>query len=588
MSGLIGKLSYDLGEPLARPILEQMLDAITHRRHESRAIHTAPGIALGAWSTEPGAAGGGIGANEDDTIRAVADAALTNARDLRRTLERSGHVFKTQTGAELIAHAYEEWDERAVERLEGPFACAVWDARRHRLLLARDHVGIRRLYFALLHGHGIAFASEARALLHDPGVGREYNPAAIDAYLSLGYVPAPLTAYRRISKLEPAQRMTVEGRRLQVDTFWDLPHPQACSTVDVVEALSEGLRRAAQACSPAGAATAALFSGGPASAALVTESSRDVSTVVTVAVDQTTSTISGAAALARALGTQPRIEVSTPDACSAARFLSAQMDEPLADPALLIQYAVCEAARAHADAALTGHGARVFWMPSERCTLGEGNCETAHAAATPHAVWVEAERHGLYTRRFSATVRESDPLARTRELFASRITGDEAERAQYVAARTVIPESTLTIADWAGNAAGLPLYFPFLDRDLVSLAARVPAALKSAHAPDALLHAIVAGRVATPWNGQAQAPDVRWLQNALAILVPRLLLAERFDGRAIVSRVAIERLWDEHRTGRRDHRGRLWSLVMLELWLREWIDDHAEEEPLEYALMKVA
>jgi len=232
VGGIIGKLSFERDETLAHPVLEQMLAALRHRGIHNRGIHTAPGIALG-WR-------GDAAANAAGTIRVVADG---------------------DAGcAQLILDAYAECGDRCVEQLCGPFACAVWDSRRQRLLLARDHTGMRPLYFAFLHGHGIVFASEIGALLKDPGVGREWCPLGVDAYLTRGYVPAPLTIYKRISKLEPAHRLAVEGRRLHIERYWSPSGPESLPDRDS-DTFERELTRAV---SGQPAAAGILYSGGPA------------------------------------------------------------------------------------------------------------------------------------------------------------------------------------------------------------------------------------------------------------------------------------------------------------------------------------
>lgn len=583
MSGLIGKLSYDHEEPLARPALEQMLDALRHRGAGARGIFMARGIALGCWSDDHRPAWGPVVAsNEDETVRVAADAFLTNALDLRKRLEEAGHVFDGRTCGELIAHAYDEWGDAAVEHLEGPFACAIWDLRRRRLLLARDHLGVRPLYFALLPGHGIVFASETRALLHDPGVGRDWCPAAIDAYLALGYVPAPLTPYKRISKLEPAQRLTLEGRRFHLESFWDLPSPTAEAGTPASE-LHDRVQAATAAHLYDDCVSATLVSGGAASAALAVCAAEAVPAAIIVALDQDGADLARADALVRHIGGAPTIEVASVDIAAASRQLAAHLDEPVADPAAVAQYTVYRAARLHADAALAGHGAAVLWESHavDRARAGHDVCRE---------IWPERERRAVYTRGFAWAVKDLDALARHRELYASRDSADPLDRLRYVEVRTSLSDSTLAIADRAAFAAGLRLHLPFMDRLVVELAARVPAAaLAQGGATDDALHALLSRRLPpalVPRRRRTQ--DSAWLRGALAALVPRTLLAHRFDGRGILSRPALQQLWDEHAGARRDHTYRLWSLLMLEFWFREFIDGDAAEEPAEYALLKVA
>src|SRR5262245_52835331 len=178
MGGIIGKLSFDSNERLARAVFDRMLDASSSNSTEARGVFTAPGIALGWCGVVEGLASPlletAVGASDARNIRAVADSQLINAGELRDTLQRGGHRFPMRTDAELIAHAYDRWGTRAFEQLRGPFACAIWDDANRRLILARDHVGVRRLYFAVLPGHSVVFAAEVCALLGDRDVPRAW------------------------------------------------------------------------------------------------------------------------------------------------------------------------------------------------------------------------------------------------------------------------------------------------------------------------------------------------------------------------------------------------------------------------------
>lgn len=597
MSGIIGKLSFDNQETLARAAVEQMLDAVGHRGDRGRGIYTAPGIALG-WCADHDlpARGPAVAADEFHHVRVVADSVLTNARELRTLLAKHGHTFRTDADGEVIAHAYQQWGDACVEHLRGAFACAIWDERHRRLLLARDHTGLRPLYFALLHGHGVVFGSEIRALLQDPGVGREWCPVAIDAYLALGYVPAPLTVYQRVSKLEPAQRLLVDGRRFHVDQYWDLPEPAALArggadvddlTTELAATLEGVLRRLVREDVHGVGINGTLYSGGVASAALLAAGSARVGEVVTVAVDQDTTEVARGHEFARHLGCDPQVEVATPDVAMVAGHLASFLDEPIADPTAIAQYSVCAAARAHTAYAFAGHGAAALWAGHARHRV-----ERADTTALAWARLREIdERRSLYTRAFAWEVRDVNPFARHLELYAARDTGDPLDRALYVEARTFLPDNTLAIAERAGLAAGMRLRFPFLDRAAMELAARVPAAVKHQGGDGmqivlALLQRHLPASVAPRAHRRSMTPP--WLDGALKTMVPSMLLARRFDARGIVSRPALRQLWDDHVTHRRDHAHRLWSLLMLEFWFREFIDGDAAEEPIEYAVLKAA
>jgi asparagine synthase (glutamine-hydrolysing) len=509
---------------------------------------------------------------DDRLVRATADARLTNAATLRAELQQLGRAFTTDTDSELIAHAYVVWGPSCVMRFRGPFACAIWDESERRLVLARDRVGFRPLYFSLLPDQGVLFASGIRTLLVDQRVDRRWCPQAVDAYLALGYVPSPLTPFQRITKIEPAQMVIVEGRRLRAEQYWDFPvtarHPgddlESAATLD--RALRTVLGRMT-----GGSDTRLLYSGGPASSALMAAWPRDGRAPLTVAVEDDATELTRSHHAAAHLGRERDLDTfRTPVPVAAAQF-AAIFDEPIADPSAVTQFAVCDAARRHTGRAVAGHGASVLWLGGEQ----------------RKSVWDGFRRRDIYTREFAWQVRDTDPLARHLELYASRHDASPLERALYVDARTFLPDSTLAAAHRARTAAGLELDFPFLEHDLVQLAFAVAGAHRSwGRRPSVLQHLLqrtLPRPLLPPFTQQAPQP---WLRDAVAAMVPSMLLTPRFDGRGIVSRPALRDLWNEHRDGRRDHAHRLWALVMLEGWFRAFVDSEAAGEPLEYAVRR--
>jgi asparagine synthase (glutamine-hydrolysing) len=622
VGGIVGKLSFDPDVRLSRATVARMVDAVGHRGAHA-ATWVGRGIALGWRDAAPSME---IARTETGRVRAAADAELTNGAALRRQLERLGHVFDGRTDAEVMAHAYEEWGDACVDRFSGPFACAIWDDGERRLLLARDHMGIRPLCYALLHGDGVVFASEIKALLQDPSVDRECSPEAIDVYLTLGYVPSPLTMYRRVSRLEAAHTLVVEGRRLTTRQYWDLPfgRGRARDEDEVLDVL-ESLLRATVADQMRDAGTGVLHSGGASSSAVAACTPRGRA-ALGVAVERRPEDLVRIAEMSRQLGLRGELDLAVPGAADVARTLAWHMDEPLADPAAVTQYFVFAAARRRMHAAVTGLGGAALWagyrrhlverlewemrsmLPGPLARVGggvgrmlggavrgaralahlalppAGACATKHA----HGFFHDGCRRGMYTRRFAWQVREADPFARHVDVYRRCPSNDPLARALYVDARTWLPDSRLAIADRAAAAAGLALRHPLLDRGIVELSASLPSRLKiqgatgmyalrrlaARHVPSALLPPVRRTPAARPW-----------LQEALESLVPATLLHERFDSRGIFSRPAIRALWDEHAGGRRDHAHRLWAVLMLELWFREFIDGDAAAHPPEYALL---
>ncbi len=371
-------------------------------------------------------------------------------------------------------------------------------------------------------------------------MGREWHAEAIDAYLALGYVPAPFSIYRRISKLEPAHMLVVEGRRLTTRRYWDVSdsahgHATLREAVDRLEASMH----ASVAASRDGSKNCALISGGTASTALAVMLPRG-DTAVTIGVEQDPSDLDRVFRTAAHLGLRCAIDVAAPDPVEIVRQLACHFDEPAADPAVVSQYAVFAAARRYTHAALTGHGAAA-------------SCGREHAGP----LFDETLRRRLYTRRFAAQVLDGQPIA---------------GRAHD--ACDAFAEHLFAVADRTASAAGLRLRHPFANRDLAAT-------------PDAALRQVVARRLPAsllPPPRQAR-PDPRWLSRTVQSLVPHVLLGERFDTRGIISRLALQALWTEHRCGDRDHGRRLWSLLMLEFWVREFIDGDAAAHPAGNAVL---
>lgn len=631
MGGIIGKLSFDRDVRMSCATVARMLDALAHRGPEASGTRFGPGMAL-AWCGGPTERRrcGDVAGNERRTIFAISDSELSNAIDVRRMLGRRGHSFDGTTDAELMTHAYEEWGDACVARFDGPFACAIWDEPARRLLLARDHVGIRPLCFALLHGDGVVFGSEITALLQDPAVGRDWNPEAIDAYLTLGYVPSPFTMYRCISKLEPAHTLVVDGRRLATRQYWDFSFDAARprTQVEAIDAI-DTLLRASVARSVRDERAGALHSGGVASGAIVAVLPPTARASVAVGVEQDPYDLVRVAATSRHLGLRGEIDLATADASVVARHLAWHFDEPTADPTAVTQYSVFEAARRHVGVALAGHGAAALWAgytrhrierlewelrsvlgnPLTRLggrigrALGQGvkgarvlahlALPPAGACVTKHAygLFDDECRHGVYTRSFSWQVRDADPFARHLDLYRRCPSDDPLTRALYLDARTFLPDSRLMIADRTATAASLRLRFPFLDRDLIELAASVPNDLKLQGGSGMYaLRQLLAQRLPAALLPPARriGPRRAWLASSLATLLPAVLIDERFDNRGIFSRPALKALWQEHRSRQRDHAHRLWAVLMLEFWFREFIDGDAAVHPAEYALLKGA
>ena len=246
MCGIVGKLNLDGNQPVHRALLRQMMDQIVHRGPDGEGEYFSGPVGLGhrRLSIIGLESGAQPMSNEDGTVWVVYNGEIYNFPELRTELEAHGHTFKSDSDTEVIVHLYEELGAECVERLRGMFAFALWDERKQLLLLARDRVGIKPLYY-INTGKALVFASEIKSLLVDPSIERRVNPLAIDRFLTYYYLPGGETLFEGIYKLDPGHYLTVSNGRITKQQYWDLHFPVSpryTNFDEAVEALQTLLR----------------------------------------------------------------------------------------------------------------------------------------------------------------------------------------------------------------------------------------------------------------------------------------------------------------------------------------------------------
>jgi asparagine synthase (glutamine-hydrolysing) len=557
-------------------------------------------------------------AGEDGSVVAVFNGELYNFAELREELAAAGHEVRGSGDTPVLPHLYEEHGPAFVERLEGMFAVALWDAPRGRLVLARDRLGKKPLVWTRLADGTLAFASELKSLLELPGVRADPDLAALDAYLALQYVPGGRTGLEGIERLLPGHRLVAENGHVTVERWWE---PEADETPRTDEEWLERVRETVAAAVrerlvsdvPLGA----LLSGGIDSAlvvALMAEASAEPVRTFTVGfADAAYDEREYARAVAERYATRHTEVVLEPDAAATLPRLAATFDEPLGDEAALPLFLICEAARQEVTVALVGDGgdesfagyeryaamgiaervpapaaaagARLLRaLPSgrrERRSTAFRAARLLEAAAAPRAerygelmqVFTLAQRTGLWTDEAKA---ELGPLVSPGFLLGPA-PGPGLAGLQRLDLGTYLPGDLLPKSDLASMAHSLELRSPLLDRRVVELGLSLPdplklggregkRALRRAFAD--LLPPAVAGRGKTGFA----VPLARWFREDLRPLARELLLDERARSRGWFRPDAVERLLAEHDAGRADHGHRLWTLAMLELWQRTHVE----------------
>ena len=564
-------------------------------------------------------------ANEDGSVWIAYNGEVYNHASLRHDLESRGHTFRTRSDTEAIVHAYEEHGPRCATRLRGMFAFAVWDGARRRLLLVRDRLGIKPLYYAALPGGGLLFASDLKALLRSPEVDRTLDEEALACYLALRYVPAPRTLLRGVRKLPPGSLLRWEitsggAVRLSTERWWDVrdtvllddaPPTEAEEAARLRELCDECVSLRLMSEVPLGA----FLSGGLDSTAVVAAmraaqpGSDPPCTFAVGYQDQPAdSELPWAALAATRLGTR-HIEalVDGPVAAEALPRIAADLDEPVGDPAAVPLWFLARRAREQVTVVLSGEGAdEIFggyaiyrWMAvMERLRAGplggalslasglvapvlRGRAGRAAAALSQP---LEARYRGV-SRAFDGPGRAlllggggaaaaDRALQSTLEPLWEATRGlSPLRRMLYLDLAAWLPEDLLVKADKTTMAASIELRVPLLDHKLVEHAWSLPDAMKI-HGSEGkrIFRRAMRGRVpraimTRPKRGFS-TPSRGWLRGAMAPLLAEALLATGSLARARTSRPYVDRLLAEHAAGRADRSPELWTLLSLELWKR--------------------
>ena len=545
-------------------------------------------------------------ANETGDVVAVFNGEAYNFPALRAELR--GHEVRGTGDTPVLPHLYEESGPRFVERLHGMFALALWDASRERLVLARDRLGKKPLLWTRLSDGTLAFASELKALLRLPGLSREVDLAALDAYLALQYVPGDSTALRGIRKVPSGHVLVVEGETERLERYWKLePAEQSSTEGEWLERVRATVGEAVCKRLVADVPLGALLSGGIDSSivvALMAQQSTDPVRTFTVGFsDARYDERPYARAVAERYGTvHEELTIAEDVAATLPRFVSA-FDEPLGDEAAFPTFLIAEQARRHVTVALGGDGGDEAFAGYERYIAHGLAARVPGVAARTGAAAVRLlpaarrePRSPLFrAARFLDVAGSSAPerYSRLMEVFPLELRRDlwvDPHRAEAVSLEphgagiaglqrldvaTYLPGDLLLKADLTSMAHSLELRSPFLDHEVMALGLALPERLKArGREGKVALRRAFAGDlpsdVATRGKTGFGVPLGRWFRADLRELTRDVLSTDRGWFR----RDTVTRLLDEHDGGRADHGHRLWCLLMLELWVREHVDAH--------------
>ncbi len=636
MCGITGIMQFG-GARVEPGILRQMCAAMVHRGPDDEGIYTAGSVGIGMrrLSIVDLATGHQPLSNEDGTVWIVFNGEIYNHSILREKLRTLGHQYRTQSDTETIVHLYEEYGTDCVQHLQGMFAFAIWDARRQHLFIARDRLGIKPLYYQLT-SHQIVFGSEIKVILAGPGTCGQLDRAVLPEYLSFGYLSGEQTFYSGIRKLMPGHWMEVDvGGKFKIERYWDLPltHSNRSNPEShYIQTYRAMLEQAVSSHLMSDVPLGVFLSGGidsSAVAALMTKIRRaPVQTFSVGYAENEYSELSYARVVARHLNSiHHEVLVSRQDFFDSLPHLIWHEDEPIVWPSSVALYFVAQLARERVKVVLTGEGAdetlagysryaftlkNAAWDRIYRRTIPDA-IRRAVSASIADSTWINATlrrklshtflaRNGnswasFYFDNFFSAFSESEQAellsdevlkesangaAYQRVLeFWEHSSGEMLQRLLYTDIKTYLVE-LLMKQDNMSMAASIESRVPFLDHSLVEFATNIPQNLQLGRfagkrilkkaVEDLLPHSILYRPklgFPTPWSGWLAGPQFDVIQN--------LLLEPRSMERGLFKPSAVGRLFEEHRSGYRDHYNRIWRLLNLELWHRACLEKEYHE-----------
>lgn len=626
MCGIYGILDFEGLDCRGAELLPRMGRVVSHRGPDDEGVYCGRGVALGMRRLSIIDLAGGHQpiSNEDENIWVVCNGEIYNFQELRDRLVSQGHVFRTKTDTEVLVHLYEQEGPGFVKRLRGMFAIALWDATQARLVIARDRLGKKPLYI-WRSAKAIIFASEIKSILEAPEVPRNMNRAALEEYLALGYVPAPLSLFEGIEKVLPGHFLLCERGVVRDHEYWDVRFDEIETHTEGewVERVRDKFLEAVKLRLISDVPLGAFLSGGIDSSAVVAAMARLTNRPVkTYSIgfegeDQFYNELPYARLVAETFRTDHHEIIVRPNVSELLPRLIWHMDEPIADSACITTYLVSRLARESVTVILSGVGGdelfggyrrylsdnlhryyrklpqvlRGGWLPrafarlpQDRHSNWKNNVRYATAflkAADQDRASRYAGYVGVFSREMRAELLHSNPspdFSRTFDHYFSLAKGaDDLNQLIYLDIKTSLADDLLLLTDKTTMAASIECRAPFIDAELVELTSRMPSNLKVR----GLSMKYLLKKVVEPWLPKTilhrkkrgfGAPIGSWLRKDLDSLVQETLSETQVRKRGIFDVQAVKGIIAAHRSERSDHTDHLMALISLELWSRIFMD----------------
>ncbi|HBB89334.1 MAG TPA: asparagine synthase (glutamine-hydrolyzing) [Blastocatellia bacterium] len=626
MCGIVGIVRNDKAV-VDQDLVARMCTAIRHRGPDDDGFYFNGSVGLGMRRLSIIDVKGGQQPihNQDRSAWIVFNGEIYNYLELRAQLEKLGHVFYTNSDTEAIIHAYDQYGKDCPKHLRGMFAFAIWDERTQELFLARDRVGKKPILYAHVKGQ-LVFGSEFSALLQHPDIGKDIDFGALNHYMSFLCVPAPLTAYQAIRKLEPGHSLSYRKGEITIERYWqpDFSHKVDIDEQEAGEQAIKVLRDAVKVRLMSEVPLGAFLSGGIDSSAVVAlmseESSAPVKTFSIGFEEQDFSELHHARRVAAHVGADHHEFIVRPDALEVLPILVEHYGEPYADSSAVPTYYVARETRKHVTVALNGDGGDESFAGYERYAAMR-LAETYHripavlrdkllrqaidlmpsseskrsrlrdvkrfveAASLPKAErylrWVSVfnsqAKEDLYTENFKRQTRAHPASGIIDPWFARANGSGVVDTALLADIMTYLPNDLLVKVDIATMANSLEARSPFLDHHVIEFAASLPEKYKlrgltTKYLLKKVLKQLLPAENLTRRKMGFGVPIGHWFRGKLQPFLRETILSESALKRGLFKPEAVKRMVELHTRSERDYSPQLWTLLMLELWFQRFID----------------
>ncbi len=626
MCGITGFISNDRDRPIAESEarLARMCETIRYRGPDEQGMLVRRNAALGMrrLSIIDIKTGQQPIFNESENLAIVYNGEVYNFQRLRSELISIGHKFRTNSDTEVILHAFEEFGSACLKKLRGMFAFAIWDFDSERLFIARDRLGKKPLFYTVTPAGDFVFGSELKTLLEHPGVGREIDHSALDAYLTFGYVPEEFCIFRGVKKLPPGHFLTFADGVVRTEKYWDLDlsEPDDSPTEDEwAERLREKIREAVSVRLVSEVPLGAFLSGGIDSSTIVGMmsglSSKPVKTFSIGFNEDSFDELKFARIAAKKFGTEHHEFIVTPDLFDLIDDIVWHFDEPFADQSSLPTYMLSKLAREHVTVILSGDGGDELFAGYDRYLVdqrrqrfdllpqafrrqvigrlssamphgGPGKNLLYNVSLGPTQRYVDnisafngPKKSYLYSHDFARTLNGNGSSAeeqfiRMGERMPDR---DPIARRLYLDSKTYLPGDILTKVDRMTMANSVEARVPLLDHELVELVSKIPSRFKmkgteTKYILKKAMNELVPREILHREKQGFGVPIGEWINDQLKERMHEELCETRTSARGYFDEKYVRVLLNEHSKGRRDHSMELWMLWMLERWFRRYVD----------------